>query len=196
MDFGDPAMMLDANSHQGPLVRLDPMKAAKRKRDEILPDSCDEDHDSVGFELNELKKLRIRTFTTTETVAQLRLSKGSIVGGDLRFGLTPLADLDDVIRASGSMLSIGKSEDPFVVYVTIFPNTSVEGRFVLKVPVRYPFLAPKVFLCDAMERRMQHPRLNNDGSLNLQILQGDTWTPCVGISNIIQELHQVMQGGQ
>jgi len=180
MDFGDPAMMLDANSHQGPLVRLDPMKAAKRKRDEILPDSCDEDHDSVGFELNELKKLRIRTFTTTETVAQLRLSK----------------DLDDVIRASGSMLSIGKSEDPFVVYVTIFPNTSVEGRFVLKVPVRYPFLAPKVFLCDAMERRMQHPRLNNDGSLNLQILQGDTWTPCVGISNIIQELHQVMQGGQ
>ena len=42
MDFGDPAMMLDANSHQGPLVRLDPMKAAKRKRDEILPDSCDE----------------------------------------------------------------------------------------------------------------------------------------------------------
>jgi len=158
-------------------VDLPERRPSKRKAMEI--ERVDEEG-QVGLEM---KKLRIQTFSTTETVAQMRLKK----------------DVDEVLSAAGALthgfaLSINKNvEDPFSVFLTV-KTPSRNLNFVLTVPTRYPFIPPKVLVPDAIRLGMQHPLLNVDSTLSLRVLQDDMWTPCLGITNIVDELFQVIQG--
>ena len=66
--------------------------------------------------------------------------------------------------------------------------------FLFAVPERYPFNPPTIRVCDA-SLGAGHPRIEPDGTIRLQVLQHDTWNPCMGLRSVLEELKEIMFGG-